>query len=134
MTGITLGYGAVMVALGLLGYFGTIASDGSAHPTALIPAGFGAIALALGFVATLGAAARKHAMHGAAMVGLLGTLMPLGRLIPAMAKGTFVATKPSTMALMAMAVLSAAFLALCVRSFIAARKARQAAPAGTAGM
>jgi nitrate/nitrite transporter NarK len=64
-------------------------------------------------------------MHAAAMVGLIGLLGALGRAIPAIAKGKEIHMAIASQ--LAMGVLLLIFLVLCIRSFIAARKARQAA-------
>jgi len=68
----------------------------------------------------------KHAMHGAAMFGLLGFLASAGKLAGTVAKGEFT-WKLATVSQVLMAVLCGVFVALCVKSFIEARKARQAA-------
>jgi hypothetical protein len=68
----------------------------------------------------------KHAMHGAAMFGLLGFLASAGRLLSTAIKGEFV-WKLATVSQALMALLCGLFVALCVKSFIEARKARQAA-------
>jgi hypothetical protein len=116
---LTLGYAAALILLGVVPYGLT------GQKTAMIPAVFGILAGICGGLA-LKPNLRMHAMHGAAVLGLLGTLLPLGRLIPAVASGKI----PSPLALFSlssMAILSAVFLGLCVQSFIAARKARKAA-------
>jgi hypothetical protein len=62
-------------------------------------------------------------MHAAAAVGLLGFLGGAGKLIAGLAKGN-----PSGLAVFSqagMAVLCALFVVLAVRSFIAARRARE---------
>ena len=64
---VTIVVGVALVALGLVGFYGT----GATHYTALIPAGFGAVFFLLGLVA-LKASLRKHVMHAAAILGLLG--------------------------------------------------------------
>ncbi len=118
MASTTILVGVLLTLLGLGGYFVT----GTNSVTALIPAIFGLLLIVLGFVAQ-SESARKHAMHGAAMVGLIGLITAIGSLL----------MTPSDMrpaqalyAEIAMAVLTGIFLVMCVRSFIAARKARVA--------
>jgi SNF family Na+-dependent transporter len=68
-------------------------------------------------------------MHLAAMIGLLGFLAAAGRLLSALlTKG-----KPQGVAgasVILMTLLCAVFVALCVNSFIQARRRRRAAAAG----
>jgi hypothetical protein len=116
---VTIGIGLLLIALGLGAYFGT----GQEHATALIPAYFGAPLLLLGLVA-LNAKLRKHAMHVAVIVGLLGflgALYSLRRFSEAFEPEKVTATVVK----LAMAILCALFVALCVRSFIAARRSRR---------
>jgi membrane associated rhomboid family serine protease len=69
MPKVTIGFGAVLIALGLFGYFGSASENPS--PTALIPAAVGAILVVCGLVAHK-ADLRPHAMHAAVLVGLIG--------------------------------------------------------------
>lgn len=92
-------------------------------PTALIPAGFGVLLGICGAIA-INPKLRMHAMHFAALLGLLGTAMPLARAIPAFLRG---GRGASVIEQLLMAVLCLIFMVLCVRSFIAARVARKAA-------
>ena len=118
---ITIVYGSLLVLLGLAGYFGS----GAESPTALIPLLFGIPLEALGLVAYVKPAVRKHVMHAAAtiaLLGLLGTSKALVKL-PALLQGAPMDRPAAVAAQCIMAVLSIIFLALCVRSFIAARKA-----------
>lgn len=130
MPKITIGYGILLIIIGVGGYFGAQAQhaaldiDKPVSLTALIPAIFGFVAFDLGLLALLVDKARKHAMHGAAVVSLLAIVAPTVRILGAMSKGNFDITKISTIALLSMAVVSAIFLALCVRSFIVARRSR----------
>jgi ABC-type uncharacterized transport system permease subunit len=97
--------------------------------TALIPAFFGLPLIVLGAIA-MNESARKHAMHLAAMVGLLGFVLPLGRVIYASIQNGFVLDTKSGSAL-AMAGLCGIFVAWCVKSFIDARIARKQSEAQT---
>ncbi|MEM7558346.1 MAG: hypothetical protein AAF394_04430, partial [Planctomycetota bacterium] len=72
---------------------------------------------------------RKHAMHGAAMIGLLGVLAGAGR--GAMGLGKFFSGDPSLnqrsfLFVWLMALICGVFVFLCVQSFRAARKQREA--------
>ncbi len=122
MPRITIGFAFAYIALGLAGFFLT----GAVHKTALIPAVIGVVLLVLGVLAGK-ENLRMHVMHAALLVGLLaflGTARGLTKL-PAAFAGT--AERPAAVyAQAATAVLSLVFLALGVRSFIAARRARTA--------
>jgi uncharacterized membrane protein HdeD (DUF308 family) len=110
---VAIGFGLALIILGVIGFVPHQAK------TALIPAIPGALLLLLGIIG-LNPGARKHAMHAAAGISLLGALAPIGGLI---ARGS----QASPLALtvnVGMLVLCAAFLILCVRSFIEARKNR----------
>jgi len=123
---ITIGLGGLLIILGLLGFFLT----GATHPTALIPVVFGAIFEFLGVIA-FKPNLRKHVMHAAAtlgVIGFLGTVMAWPNMIRILsghelAAGTMQAAVISKSI---MAVLCAIFVALCVRSFIVARRQREA--------
>jgi hypothetical protein len=117
MPSTTLVFGVILIVLGVASYFGT----GRVSITALIPAFFGAMLAVFGLVAR-NPGARKHAMHGAVMVALIGLLGTLARLIPAVAAGQL--GRPAVLAQMAMSLLLICYIAIGVRSFIAARRAR----------
>lgn len=123
MAGLTITFGGLLIALGIGGWVAT----GQESPTALIPAAFGLLLALLGMLARK-ESLRKHAMHGAAMIGLLGMLGSARGLmgLPALLSGE--AERPAAViSQVMMAVLCALFVWLCVRSFIAVRKAREAA-------
>lgn len=123
MPNVTIGFGLALVALGIAGYFGT----GRASLTALIPLAFGALLVVCGALARR-AGLRRHAMHGAAVVALLGFLGPL-RVLPqmlALVSGGAVAHRAAVVDQLVMMVLCGVLLVLCVRSFVAARRARTA--------
>ncbi|MGH8187638.1 MAG: hypothetical protein ACREUC_13845, partial [Steroidobacteraceae bacterium] len=113
----------LMIVLGVVGYVGT----GMASPTALIPAVFGVLFAVLGVVAR-GEAARKHAMHAVAVLSLLGflaTVRSFAALPEALSGGPTLRGPGAVYSQAAFAVLSGILLALCVKSFIAARRARR---------
>lgn len=139
----TIAFGVALIVLGLVAYFGTdpapaapASTDGSAEVaaaggrsiTALIPTFFGIPLLICGLVAT-NEKMLKHGMHGAAMVGLLGALGGLGKGIQGLVTGGN--QRAMTFSLI-MGLICAVFVFLCVKSFIAARKRREAAEGGTA--
>ena len=118
MASTTILFGLVLTVLGFAGYFLT----GTSSFTALIPAAFGLLLLVLGFIAR-SEAARKHAMHAAAAVALVGFL---GALMSLLRTPAGVRSAVAVFSQAAMVVLTGLFVVLCVRSFIAARRARKA--------
>ena len=127
MAPISIVFGLLLSGVGLVGYlaptvFGAVGEKGTSA-TALIPTGFGAVLVLCGLIVLAKPTLRKHVMHLVAMVGLLGAaggFMPLTR-------NEFDFSKSGTVAGALMIVLSVAFVGLCVKSFIDARKARKAA-------
>jgi hypothetical protein len=75
---------------------------------------------ALGQAAQAKESLRKHLMHAAVIVGLLGFILPLARLIPRTGELTLSAAVVSQLA---MALLCLVFVGLSIRSFIMARQA-----------
>jgi hypothetical protein len=113
----TIGFGIVLIVLGLGGYFGT----DMVSLTALIPAAFGLLLVVFGALA-MDDKRRKMAMHIAVTVGLLGFLGDVSTLI---SRGAI--EKPAALiAQSIMAVLMAVYVAMCVKSFIDARRKRAA--------
>lgn len=123
-------FGVLLVGLGVWGYS---ASDleGWVKVTALIPAGFGALLVLCGLVG-LKESLLKHAMHVAAMVGLLGFLLGAGRFVPKVIRSGFDPSNVASVATGAMTLLCLVFVALCVNSFIQARRRRAAREAAAA--
>lgn len=111
-------FGRLLILLGIIGYGYGIYS-GAASFTALIPAIFGLILMVLGHIASSKESLRKHIMHAAVVVGLLGFLLPAGRILSTL--GNFKFSFAAAM-LILMAVLCGAFVALCVKSFIDTRR------------
>jgi len=125
MVNTSIGFGAVLILLGLGGFVAT----GAEHPTALIPAAAGVLLIVFGLLAR-NPKLRMHAMHGAALIGLLGfagSVSGIAQTIK-MAGGDTVARPLAAVSRSIMAVLCLAFVVLTVRSFVAARIARKNAP------
>lgn len=111
-----------LIILGCVGYFAweSIGAEKQSI-TAFIP-GFVGIAMLIGGLISL-----KNNMlgiHIAVTFSLLGSLAGLGRLIPSAIKGECDGPAPKLIA--AMTVICLIFTIMAVRSFIGARKARQA--------
>jgi hypothetical protein len=121
MAQVSIWFGIALIALGVIGYTAT----GAESLTALIPAVFGLALLILGIVGR-DPGKRKMAMHLAVAVGLsgfLGSVRGLTR-IGAVLAGEPVERANAVIAQSIMAVLTLVFVALCVRSFINARRSR----------
>ena len=122
MTTITRGLGAALVAVGVVAYVVT----GADSITALIPAALGIVILVLGVLAGR-PALHQHAIHGAlvvALLGVLGTLMNVADL-PALLSGEQLERPGAVIASTITFALCAVYIALGVRSFIAARRLRE---------
>jgi hypothetical protein len=123
MTNTTLAYGAILAALGVFGYL----ASGRASPTALIPTAIGAVVLLCGALAKK-ESLRKHAIHAALIVALIA-LLGTARSVVALVKWVMGTTPERPMAVAVQfvtAVLSIGFIVLGIRSFRAARLAREA--------
>lgn len=124
MAKVTLVFAVLLIALGLIGYVGT----GSQHPTALIPAGFGVLLGIFGFLAiSPSEGRRKLFMHINVTIGLLAFIGGTVEAIRGYLHATSAGLQPDMIALASkatMAGLMLLYVILCVRSFIAARRAR----------
>lgn len=128
MPTVSVVFGVVLTALGLMAYFNPeplgVGKDGKpaepGHPTSLAPVAVGAVLILAGAASMVKPSARKHAMHLAAVAALLGTV---GGIVPVALRGGNFAEVAVKVGL-GMAVLSAVVLALCVSSFVRARRAR----------
>ena len=119
MPKITIVYAVLLIALGLVGFFGF----GRSSITALIPAFFGVLVLVAGLLAR-DEKLRRHAMHAASALGLLGFLGTVTGLVKffTLIGGGEVARPAAVISQAVMAILSLIFFILCLQSFIAARR------------
>jgi hypothetical protein len=122
MAKVTLVFAALLIALGLVGFYGT----GGVHHTALIPTWFG---LALGLFGLLAISPnpgrRKLFMHINVTIGLIGFIGAVIVAIQGYVGATSAGKAPDMIALeskLTMAGLLLIYVLLCVRSFIAARR------------
>jgi hypothetical protein len=123
MAKVTLVFAVAFIALGLVGFITT----GSQYPTALIPAVLGLL-LGIFGILSFNPSRRKLFMHinvTLGLLGFLGTVMGLFQWF-AMLAGQVVQNPPATESKAIMALLCLVYIILCIRSFIAARKARLA--------
>lgn len=126
MAKLTMVFGVLLFLLGA----GVFVSVGAHAPTSLIPAYFGLVLVVLGALANTDDAKRRMLfMHIAVTVGLVGFLFPFVRSIGGtltLLQGGTVLRPLAVEESMAMALICLVYTALCVRSFIAARRKRTA--------
>jgi hypothetical protein len=124
---LTIVFGAILAVVGVTGYEMAL-SSGMKAPTALIPFYIGLV-LAIAGILALKPARRMLWMHIAVTVGLLGFLGTIPGVIGVvkMAMGYAVPRPMASIEQFATWLICGIFVAFCVRSFIAARKARTAA-------
>lgn len=123
MAKVTLVFAVILIAVGLVGFITT----GSIHYTALIPAVLGFLLCIFGALSfSPDAGRRKLFMHinvTLALLGFLGTVMGLFQWFSMLA-GATVKNPPAVESKAIMALVCLVYVILCIRSFIAARKAR----------
>jgi hypothetical protein len=122
---VTIIFGILLVALGLVGYYGT----GAAHPTALIPMWFG-LALGIGGFLAISPNEKRRMifMHINVTIGLVGLIGALVKALTGYGNARSQGVDPDMKAIGAQVVMAALLLnyvVLCVRSFIQARRARE---------
>lgn len=122
MTRLTAIVGAALVLTGVLAFVLTATSS----VTALIPAFVGGLLLICGAIASR-PALHRHGIHAALVVALVGALGSLMNVIKIGQLFDGSATRPvAIITSLILFVLCAGYVALGVRSFVAARKARTA--------
>jgi hypothetical protein len=124
--------GALLVALSVWSNSVTAPDPetGAKSVTIWIPAAVGGLLVVCGALA-LRESWLKHAMHAAAMIGLLGGIAAASRFLPKL-RGEVNWNDPATVATGKMTLVCFVFVALCVNSFIQARKRRAATEAANA--
>jgi hypothetical protein len=123
MANVTIRFSALLVAVGLIFFFLT----GHSHPTSLIPFFFGVVLLILGLLAKSDNEKRRMlVMHIAVTVALLGFIFPAVRVVMAWGKAHAIVLNMAIREELLMAIICLMLVLLCVRSFIAVRKARAA--------
>ena len=122
----TIAIGAALAVVGLVGYYspnvGGLEGTPQASPTGLIPTAIGGLLILCGLIVLAAPHLRKHVMHLAAVIGVIGAI---GGFLP-IVRGNLDFGKASVVAGILMVLLCSLFVGLCVRSFVQARKARQA--------
>jgi len=123
MERVALVFGLALVGVGLVSFYkpGVLGEFGEISKTALIPAYIGAALVVCGWLTMGFPKLRKHAMHFAAVIalfGFVGGFMPMNR-------SGFNFNKASAVAGALLSGISLLFVILCVKSFIAASKARK---------
>jgi hypothetical protein len=125
MAKLTIGFGILLVLLGIIGFIET----GSTHPTALIPAAIGLLFVLFGAMAnTENPKKRMLWMHVSVTVALLVFL----GMIPAavdtirLSRGVSFPHPAAVVEKGALALFCLIYVLFCVRSFISARRARLA--------
>ncbi|WP_213803395.1 hypothetical protein [Granulicella sp. dw_53] len=121
----TIVFGVLLILIGVAGFVST----GSTHPTSLIPAGAGVIFILFGVLANSENPKKRMLwMHIAVTVALLLFLGTIPADIDAfrLSRGVEFPHPIAVLEKSGMSLLCLLFVAMCVRSFIAARRLRTA--------
>ena len=121
MPQLTIAYAIVLILLGIIGYVAT----GMVSVTALIPSFFGIVFLILGLLGKA-ESRRKLMMHIAVALGLLAIVGTFNGIIATISYfgGGEVARPAAVISQAVMAILSILYVAMGVKSFVDARRAR----------
>lgn len=123
MSKIAIFFGILLILVGVVGYV----AGNYVSITALIPAFIGIIIALMGLIGQSKESLRMHVMHVAVLVGLLGLIGTCVRWIPALMNYASNGTVKNSAAFISQtltALLCLAFVILCVKSFIDARRNR----------
>lgn len=123
MSKIAIIFGVALILVGVVGYIMT----NFVSITALIPAFIGLPIALMGLLAQQKESIRMHAMHVAVLLGLIGLIGTAVRGLPSLINVISGGTAKNTLALISQTLtmfLCLAFILLCVKSFIDARRNR----------
>jgi hypothetical protein len=125
MAKLTIGFGIVLILLAIIGFVAT----GSTHPTALIPAILGIAFVLFGVMANSENPKKRmlwmHISVTVALLAFLGTIKADIQTIQ-LSRGVEFPHPAAVLEKGAMSLLCLIYVLFCVRSFIAARRARLA--------
>ncbi|HSY69846.1 MAG TPA: hypothetical protein VK813_14445 [Edaphobacter sp.] len=125
MAKLTIGFGILLVLLGVFGFVAT----GSAHPTALIPSAIGLFFVLFGVMANTDDSKKRmlwmHISVTVALLAFIGTI-PADIDTIRLAHGAYFAHPAAVEEKGALSLLCLIYVLFCVRSFIAARRSRLA--------
>jgi hypothetical protein len=118
-----LGFGIVLILVGVGFYFGTRTSAGFGSWTALIPSIIGFLIAICGILGN-NELRRKHALHAAAAIALLGFLACADGVIKSLSllSGAIIKNPEAQYEKALTAFICATFVVLCIRSFMDARR------------
>jgi hypothetical protein len=125
MAKVTIGFGVALILVGAVAFF--LLGQHSHGIHALIPAAFGLLLVTFGAQAETPVAKKRMLfMHIAVTLGLLGLLGTIPGIIGVvqMAAGHAVARPEAARVQAVMGTICLVYVLLCVRSFVAARRAR----------
>lgn len=122
MAKITLIFAALLIFLGMVAFVGT----GVTHRAAFVPAEIGMVLLICGWMATSpDASRRKQFMHISVTIGLVAFVGGAVQAAHSYLHASTAGHQPDRVVLfstLSMSVLMLVYTALCVRSFVAARR------------
>ncbi|HXC96405.1 MAG TPA: hypothetical protein VNU92_11945 [Edaphobacter sp.] len=123
MAKLTIGFGILLLVLGIFGFLAT----GSAHPTALIPVGIGLLFILFGMMANSPDSKKRMLwMHISVTVALLVFLGMIPACIDVirLSRGVSFPYPVAVEEKAALGLFSLIYVLFCVRSFINARRSR----------